>query len=123
MGLRVSLLDVTAAASTVFDNQQVSENTVNQSFTLGETNGDSLNTLVGELTGSLTAGHDYLLNYSYFVLILVGNPPDAGATAVGSLDFEITPCAATCAADLNGDGVVNAADLAELLAAWGVCPE
>ena len=30
---------------------------------------------------------------------------------------------AECPADLNGDGVVNAADLAELLSAWGVCPE
>ena len=28
-----------------------------------------------------------------------------------------------CAADLNGDGAVNAADLAILLGTWGECPE
>jgi len=27
-----------------------------------------------------------------------------------------------CPADLNGDGVVNTADLLALLAAWGDCP-
>ncbi len=31
------------------------------------------------------------------------------------------PCAG-CPADFNGDGVVDAADLADLLAAWGPCP-
>jgi len=29
---------------------------------------------------------------------------------------------ATDPADLDGDGVVDAADLASLIAAWGVCP-
>lgn len=28
-----------------------------------------------------------------------------------------------CPADINGDGIVNAADLAQLLGAWGPCPE
>ena len=30
------------------------------------------------------------------------------------------PCG-DCEADFNGDGMVNAADLAQLLGAWGVC--
>ncbi len=30
--------------------------------------------------------------------------------------------ASACPADLDGDGAVNASDLAELLTAWGVCP-
>ena len=29
--------------------------------------------------------------------------------------------ASACPADVNGDGVVSAADLAELLSAWGAC--
>jgi hypothetical protein len=32
------------------------------------------------------------------------------------------PCEDECPADLNGDGVVNTADLLILLAAWGDCP-
>ncbi len=32
------------------------------------------------------------------------------------------PGLAACGADLNGDGVVNGADLAQLLATWGACP-
>jgi len=109
---------------TVFLSEQQSRNTPNQSFTLGETEGDSGNTLIGELEGSLIPGHDYQLSYGYF-LHRASLDPDTGATAVGSLNLNIFACPPepTCAADLNGDGVVNAADLAELLAAWGACPE
>jgi hypothetical protein len=32
------------------------------------------------------------------------------------------PCSGSCPADLTGDGVVNGADLAALLGAWGDCP-
>ena len=32
------------------------------------------------------------------------------------------PCSGSCPADLTGDGVVNGADLAALLGAWGNCP-
>ena len=32
------------------------------------------------------------------------------------------PCIGSCPADLTGDGVVNGADLAALLGAWGNCP-
>ncbi|MEI7878989.1 MAG: hypothetical protein WCI96_13840, partial [Planctomycetota bacterium] len=28
----------------------------------------------------------------------------------------------TCGGDTNGDGVVNAADLAQVLTQWGTCP-
>ena len=31
-------------------------------------------------------------------------------------------CPATCPGDINGDGIVNGADLSLLLGAWGICP-
>ncbi len=34
----------------------------------------------------------------------------------------VVDCAEDCPADLNGDGAVDAADLAQLLGAWGMCP-
>ena len=38
------------------------------------------------------------------------------------VDCDSTPCGPACAADLNGDGVVDAADLTILLGSWGACP-
>jgi hypothetical protein len=32
------------------------------------------------------------------------------------------PCSGACAADLDGDGTVNGTDIATLLADWGACP-
>ncbi len=48
-----------------------------------------------------------------------------GTGAVPELDFSVVGVDVDfpCPADLTGDGVVNAADLAELLAAWGQCRE
>jgi hypothetical protein len=38
------------------------------------------------------------------------------------LQVVVEPLPASCPADLNGDGLVNSADLASLLGAWGPCP-
>jgi len=35
---------------------------------------------------------------------------------------ECAPASPSCPADLNGDGVINGADLLQLLTAWGICP-
>jgi hypothetical protein len=55
------------------------------------------------------------------------NPPallvhaaDIAASYDGS--FAIGAIAPACAADLNGDGLVNGSDLVPLLNSWGVCP-
>ena len=118
------LRDLTTG-TVVFSNHQVSHDTTDESFALGETGGDFLNSLTGNLTGVLTAGRDYKLDYISVIILRLDSDPDAGATAVGSLNLHITPCPprSPCAADLNGDGVVNAADLAILLGAWGECSE
>ena len=42
-------------------------------------------------------------------------------TAILSLGLTV-PASAQCAGDLNGDGVVNGADLGMLLSSWGYCP-
>ncbi len=51
------------------------------------------------------------------VTLLVGPASSAGATAFGSFVIESARIG-----DLNGDGVVNGADLASLLGSWGPCP-
>jgi hypothetical protein len=63
----------------------------------------------------------------------VVNGVESGATGVpvfgyyvdmGAYEFqpEVTGPDPTCPADLNSDGVVDGADLLQLLAAWGKCP-
>ena len=49
---------------------------------------------------------------------LVGNPIDASNGAFSGAGY-VYDLSLLSGADLNGDGVVNSADLAELLAAWG----
>jgi len=41
---------------------------------------------------------------------------------LGMLLSEFGPCDDDCVADLNGDGIVDGADLGQLLANWGSCP-
>lgn len=49
------------ANTLVFQNYQQSRSTPNTSFTLGQTSGDNSNYLIGSMSGSLTAGHQYEL--------------------------------------------------------------
>ncbi len=48
-------------------------------------------------------------------LAISDDSPTGEVVLLGELGF----CGGTCPADLNGNGVVNAADLAQLLGAWG----
>lgn len=53
-------------------------------------------------------------------------PPDTGTWGARSTDRALelcgVPCTLDCPTDIDGNGVVNGADLAALLATWGVCP-
>lgn len=62
------------------------------------------------------------------VIAQYADSQDSGMTWAYGTDFPYfiqvvaEPGAAPCAADFNGDGMVNGADLAQLLAMWGACP-
>lgn len=43
----------------MFDNRQLSQNTTNESFVIGGVGGDYFNDLVGNLSGTLIASHNY----------------------------------------------------------------
>ncbi len=55
-----------------------------------------------------------------------GDSQESHTSAEGDLGspglFATDACENTCPADLNGSGAVDAADLAQLLGAWGPCP-
>ena len=51
------------------------------------------------------------------VLIRIGSPD--GSTGTGDLSIVCTPFEEPCPEDLNGDGIVNGADLGLLLGSWG----
>lgn len=77
------LTDVTTAQA-LFRNQQESYSTANENFTLGETNGDTpygelSQFLSGDLTGTLTGGHTYELEYNFLVSHWVGSGQTADA--------------------------------------------
>lgn len=80
------LYDLTTS-SYLFENAQGSKNTLNESFVLGGTGGDTLNFLVGSLTGSLIAGH----NYVWYSDAITNAAPDAdgGATTTGFFRLDI----------------------------------
>ena len=63
------------------------------------------------LTTELVAGQSYYL--------LVGSYSTTSGTVTGNLTIDGPPQPPANPADLNGDGVVDALDLADLLAAWG----
>jgi hypothetical protein len=94
--MAVELTDITGG-NTVFSNAQQSNATLNESFTLGEQGGDLTNVLSGDISGTLMAGHEYRLEYVY---LFQGFQMGPGATAVGDLNFNITPVPAPGAAVL-----------------------
>ncbi|MBW2267847.1 MAG: PEP-CTERM sorting domain-containing protein [Deltaproteobacteria bacterium] len=87
--LNMNMYDVTASA-TVFQSFQLSEATPNESFTLGGSGGDSSNQLLGSLTGTLIAGHEYSLNYNAFIKAYP-TASTSGATASGSVSLTFIP--------------------------------
>jgi hypothetical protein len=88
---------------TAFHNVQESRNTPNESFTLGEQGGDTNNALIGNISGTLTTGHVYRVEYFYLVERFPAAGP--GATALGDLNLNISPIPAPGAALLAMLGV------------------
>lgn len=92
--LNVHLRDQTTG-QWLFQSYQLSRNTVDESFVLGGTGGDTSNYNVGSLSGLLVAGHDYRF---HFGTGLQANPDaDDGASALGNVtltlggDFDTDP--------------------------------
>ena len=71
----------------LFESEQVSVSTPNESFTLGMLEGDSSNSSLGSLTGTLHAGQAYGL----MLEVQIRSPASSTtpATASGSLSFSI----------------------------------
>ncbi len=82
------LYDVTDSVY-LFRSQQHSDQTVNESFTLGGAGGDLLNLVEGVLAGTIIAGHDYRL--TYFTQIMAFPSTTTGASAVGFLSINFVP--------------------------------
>lgn len=87
------LFDETAGQFAFFGSQS-SDMTPNESFTLGLLEGDSLNQgIEGSLSGALTAGHVYKLEYGNSIRVLADDLVDASSTAsaVGNLTLTFVP--------------------------------
>ena len=104
---KVHLQDETLGFATVFLNRQESRTTTNESFTLGLLEGDNSNFLAGSISGTLTAGHTYRLDYNYLIHRVPAS--GGGATSLGNFNMNITPIPAPGAALLAmmGFGIVG----------------
>ena len=80
------------SGATLFENEQTSLATIDQSFTLGEQDGDHSNTLTGSLTGTLDPGR-YSLYHEYKLTDAAPTSPDSG-TASGGFAMTLTPVSA-----------------------------
>lgn len=90
MDINVKLRDLTLSGTTsgfIYQNNQRSLETANQSFEIGGLDGDDANILIGDMSDILLPGHDYLMQVSFD--IVTPNPPDNGASAKGYLDFSV----------------------------------
>jgi hypothetical protein len=83
-----SLRDLTASPYLFFERQS-SYYTLNEHFVLGGMGGDDSNYLIGSLTGSLIAGHQYQWFNRAFSTAYHG--PDGGTTATGYFQLDIDP--------------------------------
>ena len=86
--LLAKLTNVTTSGL-VFNMDQQSNATANESFTLGDSGGDLVNTTVGSLSGVLLAGQNYRFD---FTALLQASPTasTSSATAAGSLTLNFT---------------------------------
>ncbi len=85
--LAVGLIDVTAS-STLLQSSQESNSTPNESFAVGLEEGE-ISALVGSLTGSLVAGHEY--QFSVQSLLYADDSASSAATASGSVTLTFVP--------------------------------
>ena len=88
--LLYSRLHDDTAGSYVYRAEQQSYTTVNESFTLGGSGGDSYNFNSGSLTGTLIAGHNYQFHYNTFVLADTTASP-SGVTGTGNVSLTFVP--------------------------------
>lgn len=65
---------------------QISIDTPNEQFTLGEQGGDFSNESAGDLVGTIVAGHTIWLS---FRLAMATNSPDSGANGIGNITLKI----------------------------------
>lgn len=84
VGMQVTLYDQTTSTM-LFENQQASVDTPNESFTLGGVGGDLTPTLSGSPSGSLIGGHVYELTYLYMINSDLSDASFNAATADGYL--------------------------------------
>jgi hypothetical protein len=80
----------TTTSQVLFNNQQRSNNTPGQHFILGEDAGDNAASswLSGDLTGMLTGGHTFELEYHFFIMHRGSNQ---SADADGQIHLQIVP--------------------------------
>jgi len=90
MGLDLRDLTVSGGLSGyVYQSLQRSLTTQNESFIINDLGGDGSNALIGDMTGLLLPGHEYVLGYN-FDIITSGGSTDDGADALGGFDFSIS---------------------------------
>jgi hypothetical protein len=87
--LRAYLFDYTANDH-LFQNEQSSDATPDESLSLGQQGGDAYNLIDGSLTGTLAPGHDYQL-YVLGYIRNQGAATGAPATATGSISLTFVP--------------------------------
>ena len=85
--LEVVFSDLTASTQ-LFYNYQISRSTDNESFLLGGMGGDDVNTLAGNITGNLIAGHEYRFAFDSYIYSTNSATPDT--SALGNLELSIS---------------------------------
>lgn len=111
----MSLVDRSTGVA-LFGGGSLSEDTADESFTLGVAGGgDLLDLLEGSLTGTLLAGHDYRLDWAYF--IQAAPRSDNGATASGCLTLSLNGAAGDGLCGVGANAVPEPGSLALALAA------
>ncbi len=91
-GMLTELYDVTGAPVMLFGNTQLSYATPFENLVLGQTGGDNMNSLAGSLTGILTAGTEYRLDfYTFMATDALLTPNSANVSGEISLLFAPVP--------------------------------